>query len=63
MADRLPGSFWVGTLVGLGLGLVVAAALVEWGLLSRERKALTSLAGVLLLAAGLALAYRAPEGE
>jgi hypothetical protein len=60
--DKLPRLFWCGLLAGLGLGLALAAALVELGLLATDRKAFVSLAGILLFGGGLALAYRGPKG-
>ncbi len=61
--DRLPRSFWCGLLAGVGLGLILAAALVELGLLATERRALTSLAGAALLLVGVVLGYRTPKGK
>jgi hypothetical protein len=61
--DRLPRSFWCGLLAGVGLGLVLAAALVELGLLAAERRAFTSLAGAVVLLVGVLLGYRTPKGK
>ncbi len=35
--DKLPRSFWCGLLAGVGLGLALAAALVELGVLATEQ--------------------------
>ncbi|HEV3436765.1 MAG TPA: hypothetical protein VG122_05360 [Gemmata sp.] len=44
--------FWCGLLAGLGIGLVLAAALVELGVLSTHGKAWASLLGAVLVGVG-----------
>jgi hypothetical protein len=44
--------FWAGVLIGLGTGLLIAAALVEQELLTLHRKAWVSLTGAVLFGLG-----------
>jgi hypothetical protein len=50
--------FWCGLVAGVGLGLLLAAALVELGALATERKAWVSLVGALLVGAGGIVGWR-----
>jgi hypothetical protein len=52
------GHFWCGLLAGLGVGLLLAAALVELGALAIGRKAWVSVVGILLVGAGSVVAWR-----
>jgi hypothetical protein len=61
--ERLPRQFWCGLLAGVGLGLTLAAALAEWGLLSAEGKTVASVAGLGLLLLGAVLAYRTQKDK
>jgi hypothetical protein len=55
--------FWCGLLAGVGVGLLVAAALVELGALAADRKAWVSLVGALLVGAGGLVAWRGRPGS
>jgi len=45
--------FWAGMLAGFGIGLAVAAALVELELLTLHRKAWVSVTGIILFSLGV----------
>jgi len=51
--------FWAGVLVGLGIGLLVGAALVELELMTLQRKAWVSVTGIALAVFGLAMVWQA----
>jgi hypothetical protein len=51
--------FWGGTLFGMGVGLLLAAALVELELLTLQHKAWVSVTGILLALTGQWIARRA----
>jgi hypothetical protein len=55
--------FWCGLLAGVGLGLLVGAALVELGALATDRKAWVSVVGILLVGAGTVVASRGRSGN
>lgn len=57
--SRLGTKFWAGVLVGVGLGLLLGAVLVEQELMTLHRKAWVSVTGVILAALGQAIAWRA----
>lgn len=50
--------FWCGLLAGLGVGLVLASALVELEVLSPTRKAWASLVGAVLVGVGGLVGWR-----
>src|ERR1700688_3576971 len=52
--SQLGRQFWAGVLVGLGLGLMIAAAFVELELMGLHRKAWVSLTGAVLVGLGRA---------
>jgi hypothetical protein len=56
----LTRQFWMGLLAGVGLGLMLGAALVELELLRPDRKAWIAVGGSLLMLVGVLLAKRAP---
>jgi hypothetical protein len=55
--------FWCGLLAGVGFGLLLAAALVELGALSAERKAWVSVFGILLVGASGFVVWRGETGN
>jgi hypothetical protein len=55
--------FWCGLLAGVGVGLLLGAALVEMGALSAERKAWVSVFGILLVGAGGFVVWRGEKGN
>jgi hypothetical protein len=55
--------FWCGLLAGLGLGLLLAAALVELEALSTHRKAWASLLGAVLVGVGGIIGWRGQSGK
>ena len=55
--------FWCGLLAGVGVGLLLGAALVELGALASDRKAWVSLVGVLLVGAGGLVGSRGQPGN
>jgi protein-S-isoprenylcysteine O-methyltransferase Ste14 len=50
--------FWAGVLVGVGIGLLVAAVLVEQELMTLQRKAWVSVTGIVLAVIGQTIAWR-----
>ena len=50
--------FWSGLLAGIGLGLLIGAALVELEWMKLDRKAWVSVLGILLFGAGTIVASR-----
>ena len=50
--------FWFGLLVGVGLGLMIGAALVEQELLTLHRKAWASMLGVVVAGIGCVIGWR-----
>jgi hypothetical protein len=56
---HLGAHFWGGVLFGLGIGLLLAAVLVELELLTLQHKAWVSVTGILLAVAGQAIVRRA----
>jgi hypothetical protein len=55
--------FWCGLVAGVGVGLLLGAALVEIGALATERKAWVSLVGALLVGAGGFVGWRGQPGN
>jgi hypothetical protein len=55
--------FWCGLLAGVGVGLLLGAALVELGTLATDRKAWVSLVGALLVGAGGLCRVARPVGQ
>jgi hypothetical protein len=51
-------NFWAGVLVGVGIGLLLGAALVEQELMTLQRKAWVSLTGIVLVGIGQIIAWR-----
>ena len=50
--------FWCGLLAGVGVGLLLGAALVELGALTAQRKAWVSLLGAVLVGVGGLVGWR-----
>jgi hypothetical protein len=55
--------FWCGLLAGVGVGLLLGAALVELGALATDRKAWVSVVGALLVGAGGFVGWRGQPGN
>ena len=55
--------FWCGLLAGLGLGLLLGAALVELEALTTQRKAWASLLGIVLVGVGGIVGWRSQSGS
>jgi hypothetical protein len=55
--------FWGVLLAGVGIGLMLGAALVELGLLSPHGKAWVSLLGIVSFGVGLGLSGLGPRGS
>ena len=55
--------FWCGLLAGLGVGLLLAAALVELEALTTQRKAWASLLGAVLVGVGGLIGWRGQSGS
>jgi hypothetical protein len=49
---RFTKQHWAGLLVGVGIGLLIGAALVEIGFLSPDHKAWVSISGIALFLVG-----------
>jgi hypothetical protein len=56
---HLGAHFWGGAMFGMGIGLLLAAALVELELLTLQHKAWVSVTGILLALTGQGIAWRA----
>ena len=59
---RFTSQHWTGLLIGVGLGLMLGAALVELELLTLGRKAWVAILGSLFFLVGGLLARKAPPG-
>ena len=59
--SNLGEQFWGGVLVGIGIGLLLGAVLVEQELMTLQRKAWVCVAGILLAGVGRIIATRAPH--
>ena len=55
--------FWCGLLAGLGVGLLLGAALVELEVLTSQRKAWASLLGAVLVGVGGLVGWRGQSGN
>jgi hypothetical protein len=55
--------FWCGLLAGVGVGLLLGAALVELELLTSHRKAWASLLGAVLVGVGGFVGWRGQSGS
>jgi hypothetical protein len=55
--------FWCGLLAGVGVGLLLGAALVELEALTSHRKAWVSLLGAVLVGVGGLVGWRGPSGK
>ncbi|HLJ91925.1 MAG TPA: hypothetical protein VKU02_01900 [Gemmataceae bacterium] len=55
--------FWAGVLMGIGLGLLLGAALLEQNLMAVDRKAWVSVTGIVLAFLGLTIARRAVKRD
>jgi hypothetical protein len=55
--------FWCGLLAGVGVGLLLGAALVELELLTSNRKAWASLLGAVLVGVGGLVGWRGQSGN
>jgi hypothetical protein len=55
--------FWCGLLAGVGVGLLLAAALVELEVLTSQRKAWVSLLGAVLVGVGGLVNWRSQSGN
>ena len=55
--------FWCGLLAGLGLGLLLGAALVELEALTTQRKAWASLLGAVLVGVGGLVGWRGQSAD
>jgi hypothetical protein len=55
--------FWCGLLAGVGIGLLLGAALVELELLTSQRKAWVSLLGAVLVGVGGLISWRGQSGN
>jgi hypothetical protein len=55
-------NFWCGLLAGVGVGLLLAAALVELELLTSQRKAWVSLLGAVSVGVGSLVGWRSQSG-
>ena len=64
--DRWPfhsAQFWRGLLAGVGVGLLLGAALVELEVLTSQRKAWVSLLGAVLVGVGALIGRRGQPGS
>jgi hypothetical protein len=59
---KVTRQFWAGVLVGVGLGLMLGAALVELNLLAPDHKAWASLVGAVIGLVGAVLARNPAPG-
>ncbi len=55
--------FWCGLLAGVGVGLLLGAALVELEVLTSQRKAWASLLGAVLVGVGGLVGWRGQPGS
>jgi hypothetical protein len=55
--------FWCGLIAGVGVGLLLAAALVELEVLTSQKKAWASLLGAVLVGVGGLVDWRAQSGS
>ena len=55
--------FWCGLLAGVGVGLLLGAALVELEVLTTQRKAWVSLLGAVLVGVGGLIGWRGQSGH
>ena len=55
--------FWCGLLAGVGVGLLLGAALVELEVLTSQRKAWASLLGAVLVGVGGLVGWRGQPGN
>ena len=60
---RLTGQYWPGVMVGVGIGLLLGAALVELGVLALTHKAWASCLGIVLVAVGNVLSRQVRRRE
>ena len=56
-------NFWCGLLAGVGVGLLLGAALVELEVLTSQRKAWVSLLGAVLVGVGGLVGWRGQPGS
>ena len=56
-------NFWCGLLAGVGVGLLLGAALVELEVLTSQRKAWVSLLGAVLVGVGGLVGWRGQSGN
>jgi hypothetical protein len=59
---RMGRRFWAGVLMGIGLGLLLSAVLVEQKLMTANSKAWVSVAGIILTFLGQSIAWDAVNG-
>lgn len=55
--------FWCGVLAGIGVGLLIGAALVEQELLTLTNKAWVSVLGIMLFGGGAVVAFVVGRGK
>jgi hypothetical protein len=60
--SRMGLRFWAGVLMGIGLGLLLGAVLVEQKLMTVDRKAWVSVTGIVLAFLGQSIAWGAVNG-
>ena len=56
--SQLGRQFWAGVVVGIGIGFLVAAVLVELELLTLQSKLWVAMTGIALVAIGQAITFR-----
>jgi hypothetical protein len=60
--SRMGRRFWAGVLMGIGLGLLLGAVLVEQKLMTFDRKAWVSATGIVLAFLGQSIAWGTVDG-